>query len=63
MDKMTHDVEEALILADTVYVMSKLPGRIIQKINVPFKRPRSISIIVSIEFSKAKSEIFELLFN
>lgn len=60
---VTHDVEEALILADTVYIMSKLPGRIIKKINVPFKRPRSISIIGSSEFTKAKSEILELLFN
>lgn len=59
---VTHDVEEALILADKVYVMSKLPGKIISEIEVPFKRPRMISIIGSFEFSKIKSEILELLF-
>ncbi len=60
---VTHDVEEALILADKVYVMSRLPGRIISEIEVPFQRPRPISIIGSAEFSKIKSEILELLFN
>lgn len=60
---VTHDVEEALILADKVYVMSKLPGQIICEVKVPFKRPRPISITGSIEFSKIKSDILELLFN
>lgn len=60
---VTHDVEEALILADKVYVMSRLPGKIISEIEVPFQRPRPISIIGSAEFSRIKSEILELLFN
>ncbi|AOY77798.1 ABC transporter ATP-binding protein [Clostridium formicaceticum] len=59
---VTHDVEEALILADKVYVMSKLPGRIIRQVEVPFKRPRSISIIGTNGFSKTKREILQLLF-
>ena len=59
---VTHDVEEALILADKIYVMSKLPGRIISKTLVPFPRPRPVSLIGNLEFSKLKSEILELLF-
>jgi len=60
---ITHDVEEALLLADKIYVMSKLPGRIISEIKVPFKRPRPINIIGSVEFSRAKREVLSLLFN
>lgn len=60
---VTHDIEEALIIADRVYVMSRLPGRIIREMLVPFEKPRTISLIGKLEFSKAKKEILELLFN
>lgn len=60
---VTHDVEEALFLAANVYVMSKLPGRIVRKIQIPFAGPRAISIIGSLEFSRTRSEILELLLN
>lgn len=60
---VTHDVEEALLLADKVYVMSKSPGRIIGEIKVPFQRPRTITVIGDYEFIKIKSKILELLFS
>jgi ABC-type nitrate/sulfonate/bicarbonate transport system ATPase subunit len=38
---VTHDVQEALYLADRVAIMSPRPGRIVQEIPVSFERPRA----------------------
>ncbi|HEX9461253.1 MAG TPA: ABC transporter ATP-binding protein [Alphaproteobacteria bacterium] len=39
---ITHDVDEALVLSDRIYVMSAAPGRIIDAIDVTSPRPRSV---------------------
>jgi NitT/TauT family transport system ATP-binding protein len=42
---VTHDVDEALLLSDKVYVMSTGPGRIVRALDVDAPRPRSVDKI------------------
>lgn len=37
---VTHDIDEALALADQVSVLSQRPGRVLETVHVPFERPR-----------------------
>ena len=39
---VTHDVDEALVLSDAVYVMAARPGQIVRVIDVHTPRPRSV---------------------
>jgi NitT/TauT family transport system ATP-binding protein len=50
---VTHDVEEAIYLADRVFVMSAHPGTIVEDVPVPFGRPRDPAV-------KQKKEFHEL---
>ena len=48
---VTHNIQEAIYLADRVMVMTPRPGRIAEIIEVKFERPRDISIQTSREFN------------
>ncbi|MEO7242729.1 MAG: ABC transporter ATP-binding protein [Variovorax sp.] len=54
---VTHDIDEALFLADTVYVMSARPGRIQARLPVALPRPRTIEDTTSEAFNAMKREI------
>jgi len=49
---VTHNIAEAIFLADEVYVMTPRPGQIAKVIDVPFERPRALSIQTSPEFNQ-----------
>jgi len=58
---ITHDVEEALSLSDTVYVMNGRPGKITNKFDVTPQRPREPEFTVSVEFARQKKQILEAI--
>jgi NitT/TauT family transport system ATP-binding protein len=49
---VTHDLREAVYLADTVYVMSKRPGRFLEKKQIDLPRPRNLEITYTEKFSE-----------
>jgi nitrate ABC transporter ATP-binding subunit len=54
---VTHDVEEAIFLADRVVVLASRPGRVKKVLPVKLERPRRFDIVTSPEFSALKREI------
>lgn len=58
---VTHDIDEAILLGDRVYVMGARPGRIKQILDVPIERPRTLDMVMERSFIEMKREIFGLL--
>ena len=58
---ITHDVEEALLLSDRVYVMSPRPGRMVRDVTVDFPRPRPSEAVLTPEFIRLKAELLRAL--
>jgi NitT/TauT family transport system ATP-binding protein len=58
---VTHDVDEAIFLADRVVVMSASPGRIIADLKVDLARPRLAEMYTNDEFVKLKRECIRLI--
>lgn len=56
---ITHDLEEAIFLADRVLVMTTRPGRIKQTIAVDLPRPRTMDLLTAPEFLRLKEEAIE----
>ncbi len=54
---VTHDLRESVFLADTVYVMSKSPGRFVVKREVDLPRPRDLEITYTREFTDIVHEL------
>ena len=58
---VTHDIDEAIFLADRVLVMSASPGRIIADIQIELDRPREADVITSDLFIEYKKQCFALI--
>jgi NitT/TauT family transport system ATP-binding protein len=54
---VTHDVEEAVYLADRIFIMSAHPGTIIEDVQVPFDRPRELSLKERNEFHELQNYV------
>lgn len=59
---ITHDLEEAIFLADRILVLSAHPGQVQEVIEVPVPRPRDMSQILSPEFLATKARLEELIY-
>ena len=58
---ITHDIDEAIFLADRVLVMSASPGRIIADIDIELPRPRSVEMTTKDEFIDSKKQCIEII--
>jgi len=58
---VTHDLREAVFLADTVYVMSSRPGRIVKRCEVTLPRPRDLDVTYTQAFQDIVHELRALI--
>lgn len=60
---VTHDVSEAVYLADTCYVLSKRPAHIIEKVDVPAFPTKDITLKSTAEFRAVENQLLQMLYN
>ena len=58
---VTHDVEEAIYLADRIFIMSAHPGTIVEDVQVPFDRPRDLNLKQRNEFHELQNYVLGCL--
>jgi NitT/TauT family transport system ATP-binding protein len=59
---VTHSIDEAVMLADRIVVMSPRPSRIVDVVDVDLPRPRSTEVQRSPEFHDVADRVAALLF-
>jgi NitT/TauT family transport system ATP-binding protein len=60
---ITHDLDEAIFLADRILVLKPHPGEVQELIEVPVPRPRAQGQILSDEFLATKARLEELIYS
>ena len=58
---ITHDIDEAVLLSDRIYILSGSPGHIAAELTVEPSRPRDLSFSLSGQFLACKKQILSLL--
>lgn len=58
---ITHDIDEAVLLSDRVYVMSPRPGRIVDVLSIDLPRPRMAELLSTAEALRVKTHLLQLL--
>lgn len=58
---ITHDIDEAILLSDRIYLLSGQPGRIVEEITITEPKPRRADFNLTPEFLAYKKRILELL--
>jgi NitT/TauT family transport system ATP-binding protein len=56
---VTHDIEEAIFMANRVVVMTARPGRVKADVSIPLSHPRDYKVKTSPEFSELKRRLTE----
>ena len=58
---VTHDIDEAIFLADRVLIMSHRPGRIRLELPVPLTRPRGYALLATPGFAELKRQVLDVI--
>jgi ABC-type nitrate/sulfonate/bicarbonate transport system ATPase subunit len=58
---VTHDVDEAIFMSDTIYVLSARPGTIKERVKIDLPRPRTLDTEFSGDFVKLKKHVQTLI--
>ena len=58
---VTHDVDEAVLLSDRVYILSPRPGRVVGSVDITLSRPRSLDSANDPRFAELRGELLRML--
>lgn len=58
---ITHDVDEAMILSDRIYVLSQRPAVVKETFDVPLKKPRHVNLFTDPAYISLKKSILDCL--
>jgi ABC-type nitrate/sulfonate/bicarbonate transport system ATPase subunit len=58
---VTHDIDEAILLSDRIYLVSPRPAKIVAEIPVPIKKPRTTDVLTSSTVVTIKKQIMKQL--
>lgn len=58
---VTHDVSEAVYLADTIYILSPRPAKIVHRLELPYFAERDLALKSSSRFRDVEAEVLERL--